>query len=198
MLQHGGTYVFTARKGLLMLHNGSYEEDRPPTEDCDLSGQSMPIPVQFARDVFGTKAISAVDREMLEGPAKVGFKVDYGEDGSCIDRKYITCEDGYYIDVGCNHLIIDGKVKVRSSPGGIKSFSPSRVILTDGTELTADLVVLATSYQTMHSTARSLFGNLVADRLGKVWDLDEEGDVHSIGPLMHLSYRTFATKKDSS
>ncbi|CAG8283277.1 unnamed protein product [Penicillium salamii] len=180
MLQRGGTYVLTANRGLPMLHTGCYEEGGPPTDDCDISGQSMPIPIQFAFNVYGTKAISAVDKETLDGLTRAGFKIDLGEDGSGIYRKYITRGGGYYIDVGCSQLIIDGKVKIRHNAGGIKSFTPNGLLLADGSELQADIVILATGYQTMDSTARNLFGEKVASRLGKVWDLNEEGEVHSI------------------
>jgi hypothetical protein len=190
MLQRGGTYVLTAKRGLPMLHTGSYEEGGPPTDDCDVFGQSMPIPIQFAFNVYGTKAISAVDKETLDGLTEAGFKIDLGEDESGIYRKYITRGGGYYIDVGCSQLIIDGKVKIRHSPGGIKSFTPEGLLLADGSELQADVVVLATGYQTMHSTARNLFGDKVANRLDKVWDLDEEGEVHSVRSSRSISKTT--------
>ncbi|UNI17717.1 hypothetical protein JDV02_004039 [Purpureocillium takamizusanense] len=180
MLQRGGTYVLTASGGMPMLHTGSYEEGGPPTEDCDLVGQSMPNAVQFALNVHGTKAISAVDEETLTGLARAGFQLDYGEDRSGIYRKYITRGGGYYIDVGCSQLIIDGKVKVKVSRQGVRRFVPHGLVLAEGTELAADIVVLATGYETMHSTARKIFGSKVSSRLGKVWDLDAEGEVNSM------------------
>ncbi|KAM0254553.1 hypothetical protein ACHAQJ_006659 [Trichoderma viride] len=180
MLQRGGTYVLTSKRGLLMLYSGSYEEGGPPTEDCDVSSQSMPFPVQFAFNVFNTEAIKNVDKDTLEGLSKAGFQLNFAEDGSGLFRRYLTRGGGYYIDVGCSQLIIDGKVKVKSSPGGIKSFTPDGLLLADGSELKADIVILATGYQTMRSTAQTLFGDKVASRLGKVWDLDEEGELNSI------------------
>ncbi|RFU79690.1 flavin-containing monooxygenase [Trichoderma arundinaceum] len=180
MLQRGSSYVLSANKGLMMLHSGTYEEGGPPTEDCDVNSQSMPIPIQFAFNVYKTNAIKTVDQGILQGLAKAGFQLDYAEDGSGIYRKYVTRGGGYYIDVGCSQLIIDGKVKIKSNPGGIKSFTSEGLLLADGSELKADIVILATGYQTMHSTAQKLFGDQVASRLGKVWDLNEEGEVNSI------------------
>ncbi|PTB62021.1 FAD/NAD(P)-binding domain-containing protein [Trichoderma citrinoviride] len=180
MLQRGSSHIMTAKKGLAMLHSGTYEEGGPPTEDCDVYSQSMPIPVQFATNVYKTNEIKIVDKDILEGLEKVGFQLDFAEDGSGIYRKYITKGGGYYIDVGCSQLIIDGKVKLKVNPGGIKSFTPDGLLLADGSELKADIVLLATGYQTMHSTARSIFGDKVASRLGKVWDLNEEGEINSI------------------
>ncbi|KAL7952042.1 FAD/NAD(P)-binding domain-containing protein [Trichoderma barbatum] len=187
MLQRGSSYVLTAKKGLPMLHSGTYEEDGPPTEDLDVNSQSLPIPVQFALNVYTAKTIKTVDKDIIDGLTRAGFQLDYAEDGSGIYRKYITRGGGYYIDVGCSQLIIDGKVKVKSNPRGIKSFAPDGLCLADGSELKADIVLMATGYQTMHSTAQSIFGDKVASRLGRVWDLDEEGEINSVS--LHLPRR---------
>ncbi|KAL6803604.1 FAD/NAD(P)-binding domain-containing protein [Trichoderma sp. SZMC 28012] len=180
MLQRGSTHVLTAKKGLPMLHSGTYEEGGPPTDDLDIDSQSKPLPVQFALNVFKTNTIKTVDKDIINGLTSAGFELDFGEDGSGIYRKYVTRGGGYYIDVGCSQLIIDGKVKVKSNPGGIKSFTPEGLLLADGSELKADIIIMATGYQTMHSTAQKLFGDKVASRLGKVWDLNEEGEINSI------------------
>lgn len=191
MLQRGSTHVLTAKKGLPMLHSGTYEEGGPPTDDLDVDSQSKPLPVQFALNVFKTNSIKTVDKDIIKGLTSAGFELDFGEDGSGIYRKYVTRGGGYYIDVGCSQLIIDGKVKVKSNPGGIKSFTPEGLLLTDGSELKADIIIMATGYQTMHSTAQKLFGDKVASRLGKVWDLNEEGEINSVRFLLCHDKDTF-------
>ncbi|OLN91644.1 putative indole-3-pyruvate monooxygenase YUCCA11 [Colletotrichum chlorophyti] len=180
MIQRGGTYVITASKGVFAMHKGAYEEGGPPTEDVDLVAQSMPTPVQFVLHAYGTKAIAAIDQELLEGLSRAGFKLDFGADGSGIFRKYISRGGGYYIDVGCSQLIVDGKVKIHHSPEGIKNFTPDGLTLADGTTLEADIVILATGYDGMRSTTRKLFGDEVADRVKDCWGLDEEGEINSI------------------
>lgn len=182
MLQRGGTYVLSAKKGLLMTFKGTYEEGGPPTEECDIMSQSMPIPVTFAFSTLLTQAITNVEKDSQEGLIKAGFQFDYGEGGGGLFRKYLTLGGGYYIDVGCSQLIIDGKIKVKSNPGGIKSFTPDGLLLADGSELKADIVVLATGYQTMRSTAKMLFGDKVASRLGNGWGVNEEGEMDSVRP----------------
>ncbi|KAK1705672.1 hypothetical protein BDP67DRAFT_582946 [Colletotrichum lupini] len=180
MIQRGGTYVITANKGIFVMHKGMYEEGGPPTEDCDIVAQSIPIPVQFALSTHGTKAITAADQELLDGLNKAGFKLDFGPDGSGIYRKYITRGGGYYIDIGCSQLIVDGKVKVHHSPEGITGFTPNGLKLADGTTLDADIVVLATGYDGMRSSTRNILGDKVADRVKECWDLDEQGEINSI------------------
>ncbi|KAF7548129.1 hypothetical protein G7Z17_g7272 [Cylindrodendrum hubeiense] len=180
MIQRGGSYIISGNKGVPLLYAGLYDEHGPPTEDADLFAQSVPVPVQFAFNVFKTQRISAADRELLDGLTKAGFLLDSGPDKSGINRKYITRGGGYYIDVGCSQLIVDGKVKVRQSPGGIESFDQDGLIFPDGSKLSADIVVLATGYDDMLSTARKLFGDKIADQVGQVWDLDAQGEVRAM------------------
>ncbi|SMR45589.1 unnamed protein product [Zymoseptoria tritici ST99CH_1E4] len=180
MLQRRGTYVISASIGLFMLHEGMYDEHSPPIEDADIAGQSLPIPVQFVRDAVGISRIAEAEKTSLDGLRKAGFKLDFGHDGSGIYRKYITRGGGYYLDVGCSQLIIDGKIKVVQSPDGIKGFSENAIILADGRELEADVVVLATGYDNMRTTARKILGDKVADRCKDIWDLDEEGEVNAM------------------
>ncbi len=48
------------------------------------------------------------------------------------------------------------------------------VVLADGTELPADLVVYATGYGSMNGWAADLISQEVADRVGKVWGLGSD------------------------
>lgn len=180
MIQRWGTYVISAKTGLFMLHEGLYDEGGPLTEDADVYGQSLPIPVQFALNVDGTNRIAAAEKDNLDGLKRAGFKVDFGEDGSGIFRKSITRGGDYYIDVGCSQLIIDGKIKLRQSPDGIKEFEPPALVLADGTKLEADIVVLATGYENMVTSARKIFGDKVADRCNDAWDLDDEAEIKTV------------------
>lgn len=182
MVQRRGTYVISAGIGLHMLHEGMYDEDGPPTEDADVYGQSFPLAVQFALSVDMTNRIAAAEKTNLDGLRQAGFEVDFGDDGSGIYRKYITRGGGYYIDVGGSQLIIDGKIKVKRSPDGIKGFEPNALVLADGTKLEADIVVLATGYDNMVTSARKILGDKVADRCNNVWDLDSEGEVNAVSP----------------
>jgi cation diffusion facilitator CzcD-associated flavoprotein CzcO len=189
MLQRRGTYVISSKTGLFMLHKGLYEDHGPSTADADVYGQSMPIPVQFALNVTLTDRIKAAEQETLDGLAKAGFALDFGRDGSGIFRKYVTRGGGYYIDVGASQLIIDGKIKVRHCPGGIRELDREGLVLADGTKLPTDIVVLATGYDNMRTTARKVMGDTVADRCADVWDLDPEGEVNAVSPNATLSSR---------
>ncbi|PGG96233.1 hypothetical protein AJ79_09669 [Helicocarpus griseus UAMH5409] len=182
MLQRGGTFVISQKKGVAALMASMYDESGPPTDDADTYVQSMPIPVQLAFHVHATKMIAEkLDTELLEGLKQAGFKLDPGRDGAGIFRKYLTRGGGYYIDVGCSQLIIDGKIKVCQSEGGIERFESDGLVLADGkgTKLAADIVVLATGYENMKSTASKIVGDKVANKLSPAWDLDEEGELNA-------------------
>jgi hypothetical protein len=153
---------------------------RAPTEEADIVTESLPFPVKFALDVDFTNRVRAVEKDTLEGLEKAGFKLDFGVDGAGISRQYMTRGGGYYIDVGCSPLIIDGKIKMKHSPEGISGFDERGLILKDGSKLDADIVVLATGYDNMRTTVRKVLGDRVADRLVDVWDLDEEGELNGV------------------
>ncbi|KAJ5658508.1 uncharacterized protein N7484_002157 [Penicillium longicatenatum] len=180
MLQRSGTYVITADKGVFMMHEGLHEDGGPPTEECDIVSESLPFPVQFALSVHGTKRFAAAEKETLDGLRKAGFQLDFGVDGAGIARAYFTRGGGYYIDVGCSQLIIDGKIKVKHSPRGITGFGHRELFLEDGSTLPADVVVLATGYDNMRTTVRKVLGDKIADRCQDVWDLDNEGELRGM------------------
>jgi cation diffusion facilitator CzcD-associated flavoprotein CzcO len=186
ILQRRGTYVIQANKGLFMLHHGLYDEHGPPTDDADVYGQSLPIPVQFALNVDMTNRIREAEADNIEGLQKAGFKLDFGHDGSGIYRKYITRGGGYYIDVGASQLIIDGKISIIQSLDGIRAFESDGLVLANDQKLEADIVVLATGFDNMRTTLRKSLGDKIANRCGDVWDLDNEGEVNTVSGSKHL------------
>ncbi|PGH12616.1 hypothetical protein AJ80_06675 [Polytolypa hystricis UAMH7299] len=180
MLQRGGTYVISGNRGVFMLLAGLYDETGPKTEDADLYAQSMPIPVQFAFHRIGTRIITVGEQDRIFQLENAGFAIDCGADGAGLFRKYLTRGGGYYIDVGCSQLIIDGKVKVRQWSEGIDGFDERGLVLADTGKVPADIIILATGYDNMKTTAAKVMGDKVAARLAPAWDLDEEGEMNSI------------------
>ena len=87
--------------------------------------------------------------------------------------KYLRRGSGYYIDVGACDLVIDGSIKLVSGRQ-IERLSETGVVLDDGTELPADLVVYATGYGSMNGWAADLISQEVADKVGKVWGLGSD------------------------
>ncbi|KAJ6161261.1 hypothetical protein N7470_004657 [Penicillium chermesinum] len=126
-----------------------------------------------------TRKIAEFDAKIIAGLEKAGFSVDQGPMDAGLLVKYFQRGGGYYIDVGGSQLIIDGKVKVKQGQE-ISEILPHGVRFADGSELEADEIVFATGYQNMRSQARIIFGDEIADRVGSVWGLNEEGEFRTI------------------
>jgi cation diffusion facilitator CzcD-associated flavoprotein CzcO len=81
--------------------------------------------------------------------------------------KYLRRGSGYYIDVGASDLVANGDVKLKN--GAVDHLSEDAVVMEDGTELPADLVVFATGYGSMNGWAADLISPEVAAKVGKCW-----------------------------
>jgi putative flavoprotein involved in K+ transport len=179
MVQRSSTYVMTSESGIKVLFAGTYEEGGPPVDDADLIFASIPYPLLAVLHQQATATIADLDRKLLNGLEKAGFKLDYGDDGSGIFLKYLRRGGGYYIDVGCASLIAEGKVKIKQGVE-IERFTRQGVVFTDGSTAPADLVVLATGFKNMRESARALLADGVADRCSPVWGLDPEGELRTM------------------
>src|SRR5262249_42402980 len=143
-------------------------DEGPPLEDCDLIATSIPLAVARKAHILLTQRARQLDKELLDGLERVGFKLDFGDDGTGWQFKYLPRGVGYYFNVGCSDLIVDGKI-------GLVQFSEIDKFVAEGARrrsgktLSADLIVLATGYKGQEHLVRKLFGEEVAARVGPVW-----------------------------
>lgn len=82
--------------------------------------------------------------------------------------KALRTGSGYYIDVGASDLIAKGEIKLKSGVE-VKEVRERSVILTDGSELPAELIVCATGYRPMNAWVAKLVSEDVAERIGPNW-----------------------------
>ncbi|KAB5559562.1 hypothetical protein GE09DRAFT_1057305 [Coniochaeta sp. 2T2.1] len=66
-----------------------------------------------------------------------------------------------------------------NTAGEVATVTERGVVLADGTPLPADDIVFATGYEDMDGYIRRLYGGAVADRLGRVWGLNGEGEMRN-------------------
>ncbi|MGY8636380.1 NAD(P)/FAD-dependent oxidoreductase [Bradyrhizobium sp. 14AA] len=135
-------------------------------EDNDMIAASMPTPLARKTHVMLTEQSKELDKELLDGLSRVGFKLDFGEAGTGWQFKYLT--RGYYFNVGCSNLIVEGAIKLRQF-SDIESFVTEGARMKDGSIIPADLIVLSTGYKPQEYLVRKLFGDGTADRVGPVW-----------------------------
>jgi putative flavoprotein involved in K+ transport len=174
MVQRSSTHI--VRSEPLMRHalGGLYSEEALKagitTETADLIFASIPYRIMHTFQIPVYETIAKEDAEFYARLEKAGFMLDWGDDGSGLFMKYLRRGSGYYIDVGASELVADGKIKLKSGVD-VKEIKAHSVVLSDGTELPADLIVYATGYGSMNGWAARLISKEVADKVGKVWGL---------------------------
>jgi len=163
--------VITEKSNEAMAHVDYVEDEGVPrynVDDADLAHNSMPLPLLMEISAQPETGITAgykrIDREILDGLAKAGFKLnwslvpggpEYGFVGILFQKAasgtrtfhlfYESCFSSHsplVLDVGCVQLILDGKVKVKSG-SGVSEMAEDGVILEDRTRLSADVVIFA-------------------------------------------------------
>jgi len=139
---------------------------------ADLIFASIPYKVLPAIQKGGCDEIKKRDADYYKRIEASGFKLDFGADDTGLFMKYLRRGSGYYIDVGACELIANGSVKHKF--GEVKEFTETSVVMKDGTELPADVVVCATGYGSMNQWAAKLISQEVADKVGKCWGLGSD------------------------
>jgi putative flavoprotein involved in K+ transport len=174
MIQRSSTHI--ARSETLMelalgdLYSERALDNGVTTEIADLIFASIPYRILHTFQIPVYEEMARRDADFYQRLEKAGFMLDWGEDGSGLFMKYLRRGSGYYIDVGASELVANGDVKLRSGVS-IAEIRPRSVVLTDGSELEADLIVLATGYSSMNGWVAQLISQDVADKVGKVWGL---------------------------
>ena len=148
-------------------------------DDNDLIATSMPLTLAKRTHVMLTKQSKQLDQELLDGLARVGFKLDFGDGGTGWQFKYLTRGGGYYFNVGCSDLVAGGKVGLRQF-SDIETFVAAGARMTNGETLAADLIVLATGYKPQEHLVRQLFGDAVVDRVGPIWGFGEGQELRNM------------------
>lgn len=176
MVQRSSTHI--VKSSSLMEHGlGDLYSERAlaagvTTEKADLIFASLPYRIMHEFQIPAYQKMAEVDADFYARLERAGFWLDWGDDDSGLFMKYLRRGSGYYIDVGAAELVADGEVKL--AHGDVDRLTEHAVVLVDGTELPADLVVYATGYGSMNGWAADLISQEVADRVGKVWGLGSD------------------------
>ncbi|MEO5614143.1 MAG: NAD(P)/FAD-dependent oxidoreductase, partial [Cypionkella sp.] len=174
MVQRSSTHIVKSDSLMEVCLSGLYSEQAVANgithDKADMIFASVPYGIMAGFHVPQYDEIKKRDAGFYAALEKAGFQLDFGDDESGLFMKYLRRGSGYYIDVGACDLIIDGSIKLQSGKG-ISHLSETAVVLDDGTELPADLVVYATGYGSMNGWAADLISQEVADKVGKCWGL---------------------------
>ncbi|MGN6584779.1 MAG: NAD(P)/FAD-dependent oxidoreductase [Rhizobiaceae bacterium] len=177
MVQRSSTHV--SRSGTLMelglgpLYSEQAVAAGITTRKADLIFASIPYRLMHEFQMPLQKEIKRRDAKFYDDLERAGFLHDWGADGSGLTMKYLRRGSGYYIDVGASELVIDGSIKLKAG-ADVERLTENSVVLKDGTELPADLVVYATGYGSMNGWAAELISQEVAEKVGKCWGLGSD------------------------
>jgi putative flavoprotein involved in K+ transport len=171
MVQRSSTHIARS-ESLMDLALGDLYSERAlangvTTEKADMLFASLPYRILPEAQVPVYRQMAERDASFYGQLEAAGFDLDFGADGSGLFLKYLRRGSGYYIDVGASQLIIDGRVRL--ARGQVEKITGSAVVLDDGTELEADLIVYATGYGSMNAWLADLVSPEVADTVGKCW-----------------------------
>ncbi len=176
MVQRSSTHIVKSDSlmeiGLGALYSEQAVRDGMTTKKADFTFASLPYRIMHQFQIPLYDQIRERDKDFYARLEAAGFDLDFGDDDSGLFMKYLRRGSGYYIDVGACELVADGTIKL--AKGGVDHLTENSVVLTDGTELPADVVVYATGYGSMNGWAADLMGQEVADRVGKVWGLGSD------------------------
>nr|VWO94807.1 FAD-binding monooxygenase BOA2 (EC (Botcinic acid biosynthesis cluster A protein 2) [Ganoderma boninense] len=117
------------------------------------------------------------NRELYENLRKGGVSFELGSEGQVLFPEVFERFGG--MDKGASILIADGRIKVKSLVS-LKCFTKNSLILSDQTELPADVVVFApssTGYNYIRETNIELLGEDIINQTGEVFGLDSEGEI---------------------
>jgi thioredoxin reductase len=177
LVQRSSTMIVNVEPSA-QLQYALYDEG-PSLEDCDLIATSMPLSLVRKSHIALTETARNMDKELLDGLERRGFKLDFGEDGAGWQFKYLTRGGGYYFNVGCSDLIVNGEIGLAQF-SDIDTFVATGARLRTGATLAAELIVLATGYKGQEYLVSKLFGDDVARRVGPIWGFGDGQELRNM------------------
>jgi len=176
MVQRSTTHVARSETLMDLALSGLYSEAAVrsgiDTNTADLIFASLPYKALPPLQVPVYQQMKDRDAEFYRRLEKAGFQLDFGDDESGLFLKYLRRGSGYYIDVGASELVANGSVKLKN--GAIDRVAETGLVMKDGSELPADLIVWATGYGSMNGWIAQLVDQATADKVGKCWGLGSD------------------------
>ncbi|KAK5047064.1 hypothetical protein LTR84_007006 [Exophiala bonariae] len=172
MVQRSRTWVLPAEHYMVLI-KASYNPD-VPTEKADRENLSLPVSIRRQMAMKYLHTMARNDSERFDALEMAGFNVErYGDIANVLFDRL----GGHYMDVGTSAKISQGLIRVRSgSPPA--SYTPDGLVLEDGTELKADVIVFTTGFvQNMRTIAGRIVGPEVEAQLKDFWGLNAEGEL---------------------
>jgi putative flavoprotein involved in K+ transport len=183
-LCEGGVEVVMFQRGPVVVNHvetanlayAGYLDPTTPTELVDVRyGIGLINPLREAASQAYHQMAKKLDEPLLKRLAAAGLRLGDGVNGQGWLDLFLRSGGGYYLNTGASELIAEGKIKIEQFER-IAEFTADGAKLDDGRIINADLIVLATGYQGRLSEVVDGFGPEVAERVGEIARLDDEGE----------------------
>ncbi|KAI1793657.1 dimethylaniline monooxygenase (N-oxide-forming) [Ganoderma leucocontextum] len=178
MVQRSASCVMSRDYACAFLQ-GLFPED-VPLEVSDFKLASVGLGLRKRLTIEAQAPVWEAHRELHEKLRKAGVSVNLGPEGGGIYPSPVFERlGGHWLDKGGANLIADGRIKVKSGVS-VQRFTKNGLVLSDGTELPADVVVFATGYVHIRETNLELLGEEIINQTEEVYGLDEEVEIKGI------------------
>lgn len=174
MLQRSQTYVQSIEKGIVQTLNGDLMVEGVDLNYADRITEAIPKPVLKAVMQRLVPKIADLDKELLDGLKKAGFKTYLGPENTGSSFLSFERGGGFYFDSGASPMIANGSIGVKN--GEISHFTESSVVFKDGTSMDPDLVIFCTGFTGYKESVAETLGEEYGNMLTKIWGLDCEGE----------------------
>ena len=183
---NGGCQVTMVQRGSTVVVDMSTVHeiyDRHSTRLSHEHADLMLVATPYEHAVEAFRAMTDVakerDRPLISSLNAIGFRTDYGPDGSGHRMKYLRDGGGYYINVGASNLLAQGAIDLVQYDA-VDRVVENGVRLRDGRVIEADLIVAATGYESLQVLIGRIFGDDVAERVGPIWGYDAGGEQRAV------------------
>jgi pyridine nucleotide-disulfide oxidoreductase len=166
LVQRSPTLIINCDPSAQLVY--SLYSEGPPLEDCDLITASVPFALARKAHQLATENAKRLDKTLLDKLERKGFRLGFGDDNTGWQFLYLTRGGGYYFNVGCSDLIVEGKI-------ALAQISELKDLLKD-----TDLVVLATGWKGQEHLVKKLFGEDVAARVGPIWGFGADQELRNM------------------
>ncbi len=177
MIQRGSSCVVSVEAA--GFNNFIYYEEDLPIDDADLLGVAPTFSLLERGYQMNVRKMKEHDKALHEGLRERGFKLDFGTNGAGHQMKLRERHGGYYLNCGASELIISGEIDLLQWSDA-ERFVEDGLLMKDGRVEKADMVVAATGYHNQDYVVRQLMGDGIADKVGQIWGLNEQGELSNM------------------
>ena len=177
LIQRGSTTIISVEAAA--TSDAAYLEGDVPMQDVDLL--AMAPTYSLAKQGFqeNTKRCAELDKKLLEGLTARGFKINFGLHNGGHQMQLRARHGGYYLNCGCSDLIVSGEIGLLQWDDAERLVADG-LLMRDGRVEKADLLVTATGYQKQEELVAKVLGKDIAERVGPIWGLDEQGELRNM------------------